>query len=699
TLDISREIGNREGEANALGNLGIAYGALGQYQKAISFLQQTLDISREIGNRVGEANALGNLGLAYGALGQYQKAISFHQQQLDISREIGNREGEANALGNLGLAYYFLGQYQKAIDHYQQSLTLFQAIGDREGSGLFFSNLGHLLAEQQQPELAIVFLKQSVNLREQIRKDLKGLPQQDKQSYTDSVADSYRRLADLLLQQDRVLEAQTVLDLLKVQELDDYLRGVRGTGKQLDFLQPELQILTLYNEFQKSVIELFQELDALTKLAQSGKLTAKQKQRRLKLIKLSGALKSQFTDFLHQPQIKQLLTQLSRDTTRESINLRNLASYQDNLLKVKGALLSPLILDDRLELVLTMPMPNTPPLRRTVKVQRTELNQTIVEYRQALQNPNVDARSLAQKLYTWLVKPIEADLKQANIKNILYAPDGQLRYIPLAALHDGQQWLTQSYQVTNITTTSFTDFDTNPQANPRILAGALADNKIQRTVTAGQKTQKFSGLPFAGVEVKTLIAARPNTTALLDRDLTLDRTLAEMGLHQIIHFATHAAFVPSAPEDSFIVFGEGKNPTLLDIANWPLSNVDLVILSACETAVGGILGNGAEVLGLGYQFQQSGSKAVIASLWQVNDGGTQQLMKEFYAALQPGTTKAEALRKSQIALITGSQATDGAKKRSSVDLSLGNNSPSSNIESNLSHPYYWAPFILIGNGL
>ncbi|MGR3278714.1 CHAT domain-containing protein [Acaryochloris marina NIES-2412] len=695
-LDISRQIGDRQGEAQSLGNLGNAYHYLGQYKKAISFHQQHLDISRQIGDRLGEAASLGNLGNAYHSLGQYKKAISFHQQHLDISRQIGDRLGEAISLGNLGNAYDSLGQYEKAIDHYQQSLTLSQAMGARHTSGIVFSNLGRLLAEQQQPELAIIFYKQSVNLREQIRKDLKGLPQQEQQSYTDSVANSYRRLADLLLQQDRVLEAQTVLDLLKVQELDDYLRGVRGTGKQLDFLQPELQILARYNESQKSAIALIQELDALTKLAQSGPLTDAQTQRRNQLINLRQDLQGQFTEFLRQPQIKALLTQLSRDTTRESIDLASLSSLQNNLANVQGALLSPLILEDRLELVLTTP--NAPPLRRVVQVKRTDLNRAIVAYRQALQDPSTDARPLAQQLYTWLIEPIAADLKQANIKNILYAPDGQLRYIPLAALHDGQQWLTQSYQVTNITTTSSTDFDTKPQANPRILAGAFADDQMTRTVTAGQKTQEFKGLPFAGVEVNTLVAARPNTTALMDQNLTLEQTLQQMDLHQIIHLATHAAFVPSAPEDSFIVFGEGKNPTLLDIANWPLKHVDLVILSACETAVGGF-GNGAEVLGLGYQFQRSGSKAVIASLWQVSDGGTQALITEFYGALQPGTTKAEALRQAQVALITKGQKVEGEDERTSVDFNPGNSPSKAGIARYLSHPYYWAPFILIGNGL
>ncbi|WP_041237769.1 CHAT domain-containing protein [Gloeothece citriformis] len=99
-----------------------------------------------------------------------------------------------------------------------------------------------------------------------------------------------------------------------------------------------------------------------------------------------------------------------------------------------GFLIYPLILDDRLEIILTTP--NSPPVRRTVKVSKKELNDTILNFRQALQNPTLDAKEPAQKLYEWLIKPLENVLKTADAKTIIYAPDGQLRYIPLAALYE-----------------------------------------------------------------------------------------------------------------------------------------------------------------------------------------------------------------------------------------------------------------------
>ena len=131
----ARLAGDRRGEGAALGNLGLAYAALGDARKAIEFYEQRLVIAREIGDRRGEGNALGNLGLAYAALGDARKAIEFHEQALVIDREIGDRRGEGQDIGNLGNAYAALGEARKAIEFYEQALVIDREIGDRRGEG------------------------------------------------------------------------------------------------------------------------------------------------------------------------------------------------------------------------------------------------------------------------------------------------------------------------------------------------------------------------------------------------------------------------------------------------------------------------------------------------------------------------------------------------------------------------------------
>jgi CHAT domain-containing protein len=197
--------------------------------------------------------------------------------------------------------------------------------------------------------------------------------------------------------------------------------------------------------------------------------------------------------------------------------------------------------------------------------------------------------------------------------------------------------------------------------------------------------------------VENLAAAIPGTRKLLDLAFNRKALVAGFNDYNIVHLATHAAFLQGSPDDSFILLGDGDRVTLRDIATWSLPSVDLVVLSACQTGMGGRLGNGEEILGFGYQMQETGARAAIASLWSVDDGGTQVLMNAFYAALQKGNiTKAEALRTAQIALITGDY-TGLQQGVAAVDRTRSSLPPS--VSRRLSHPYYWAPFVLIGNGL
>jgi tetratricopeptide (TPR) repeat protein len=167
-LAVSREIGDRRGEGQDLGNLGIAYAKLGETRKAIEFYEQALAASREIGDRRGEGAVLGNLGLAYAALGDARKAIEFYEQQLGIAREIGDRRGEGAALGNLGNAHKNLGDARKAIESHTQALAVSREIGDRRGEGQDLGNLGLAYAAVGDARKAIDFHTQALAVSREI---------------------------------------------------------------------------------------------------------------------------------------------------------------------------------------------------------------------------------------------------------------------------------------------------------------------------------------------------------------------------------------------------------------------------------------------------------------------------------------------------------------------------------------------------
>jgi CHAT domain-containing protein/Tfp pilus assembly protein PilF len=678
-LAIAREIKDRSGEGGSLGNLGNAYSSLSKYDKAIEFFLEWLTIAREIKDRLGEGDALGNLGLAYYSLGKYDKAIEFHLQSLAIDRELKNRRGEGKALNNLAVTYTKLNRDREAMISYQQALTIAREIGNRGSEGLTLANLGDVLSRAKRPELAILFYKQSINVREAIRKDISKLDKDIQKSYLATVEKTYRNLADLLLKQDRILEAQQVLDLLKVEELNEYLRTPTRSS------QTE-QGTELRNQ-EKTFIALAIELDELQKRKLANNITAAEQERLNKLVKSEQEQQNQFIAFLDSDPVQTLVEELRLKERQQNVDITN--NFQnlrtDILSKYPNAvLLYPLILEDRLELILITA--KTTPIRRTINIKREKLNQEITDFLAGLRDSgSEDVKKPAQQMYTWLIKPFETELAELKIDTIIYAPDGQLRYIPLAALHDGKQWLIEKYRVNNITAASLTKFNKPPLATPKIFAGAFGNvNK-----------QGFSGLPATLTEVKKIADRFPNTTTLIETAFTKELTTTNSNSYTILHLATHGQLSTGDPKDSFIIFGDGEKATIKDIRTWALTNVDLVVLSACQSGLGAKLGSGVEILGLGYQMQAAGARVAIASLWKVDDAGTQALMEAFYGELQKGDVSiVEALRRAQIAMINSDKKGTDSSDRAGVRI-VGT-VPNS---STLSHPYYWSAFFAIGNGL
>ncbi|MEA5498378.1 CHAT domain-containing protein [Limnoraphis robusta] len=679
-LTLREEIGDIAGTAQALNNMGLVYEVQKQYNKALEYYQQALKIRREIGDRPGEGNSLNNIGFIYNINQQYTQALEVYQQALRIRQTLGDRFGEATTLNNLGLAYNNLGNQTEALVAYQQALGIFQEIGSPEGERSTLSSMGEIFDKQNKVELAIIFYKKSVNVTEAIRQNLSGLSTEQQQSYTGTVADTYRRLADLLLQQNRVLEAQQVLDLLKVQELDEYLNNVRGnnqTSEGIELLPQEQQAYQEYTQIQNQIVQLGTELNEL-RIISPEERSPEQNRRIVELENIQQQVRQDFNNFIENPEVQAKLQQLSQTTGGQNLDLPNLNRLQRQLRQIEptAVLLYPLILENRVELILVTPF--NPPIHRSVTIERKVLNQVIVDFRLDIVRPSVPLNQVkisAQRLYKILIKPLEGDLTQANAKTIIYAPDSVLRYIPISALHDGNQWLIERFNINNITAASLTDLSSQDSKELRVLAGAFSSGNYQ--VQVGSRQFSFDGLTYAGLEVQNISKRVPQTTTLINQEFNRNAVIPFLNDHTIVHLATHAAFVPGQPEDSFILLGDGDRLTLREIETLNLPNVTLVILSACQTAVGGQLGNGEEILGLGYQMQQAGVLATIASLWIVDDQGTQVFMEAFYNALLSGKyTKAEALRQAQVNL--------------SQNLTQDNR---------FSHPYYWAPFILIGNGL
>ncbi|WP_138499405.1 CHAT domain-containing protein [Nostoc sp. PA-18-2419] len=637
-------------------------------------------------NQLSEIERLNQEAIKQSQQGQSQQALQRLEKALAISREYGERSWEAITFNNIGRVYQTQRKYSEALQSYQQAVFINKELGDLVRLGKTYSNMGYLFDIQNQPELAILFYKRCVINREKARLNPSALTARQPDAYSITVNQTYRFLSERLLKQERIPEAQRTMDLLKVEELEEYLQNVPGnqrTIKGIDIVAQEKPITQKLDQTLDNAVVLGKELTKLRKISPEER-SPQQKQRIEQLVLNQQQLLDEFNKFLDSPPVRAQIEQISRTARQQNLDLESLNQVRNNLARLpqKSALLYPLILKDSLELVLVTP--ESPPIHRTVAVTSENLYQTIEDFRQALINPSQNIKPPAHQLYNWLIQPIEKDLKFSGTQTLIYAPDDQLRYIPLSALYDGKNWLVERFSVNHITSASLTNLNSPKQSALRVLAGAFTKGNYR--IQVGNRQVAFAGLPFATQEVDSLAAAIPETKKLLNDAFSPRVAVPQMDDYTIVHLATHAAFVVGKPEDSFILFGNGDRVNFRNVSTWSLPNVDLVVLSACETGLGGKLGNGEEILGFGYQMQQTGAKAAIASLWSVDDGGTQALMSAFYNILSSEKlTKTQALRQAQISLITGSQAKN-------------NNAPATPV-NNFSHPYYWAPFILIGNGL
>ena len=699
-LAVLQEIGSAKYEASTLNRLGVNAEEQLRYDEALDFYEQSLAINQNSGNTVRESTVLMNIGLLQAKQNQLAEAKKNLEKSLKIQREIGIRANEGKTLAGLALVAQKNEDSEASMALLQEALVLHRALGDAGGEAAVLAQLGNLLAQSDQLEVGIIFYKQSVNVVEDIRGSLRGLPSDLQESFTGKVSTIYRELADLLLQSDRILEAQAVLDLLRVQELEEYLKDMRsatGDSNNVEYWQVEERILELYS----TVVSDREKLLRLQEKARSEGLSPSEEEQ-LELLKhAQQALASSFFEFSRNPEVASLISQLQSETNGETIGLQGLAARSSQLEALPNAvMIYPLIFEDRLEIVLAAP--NVPPIRRPVDIKPAELNKDILEYRQVLSQPSKAAKPIAKKLYDNLVLPIEADLERLGAETILYSPDGALRYIPLSALYDGDQWLAERFSVTYVTDTALNNFNIVPEPNPSILAAACAQCSFADELNS--RSYEFSDLPFTYTEVNNIAKQTSNAKVLIDGEFTKQNLSSSIGSYDIVHLATHGAFVSSSPYDSFLVFsgeGEEKIATLPEVSSWISNNTNLVVLSACETALGSeTLGSGIEVLGLGYQIQNAGAHAAIASLWKVNDGGTQVLMNAFYQAMGEGYSKIEALRRAQVALIKNDLSiAAGGNARGSWDLVDDNTGEPFALVGEPDHPFYWAPFILIGNGL
>jgi CHAT domain-containing protein/Tfp pilus assembly protein PilF len=742
-LPMLREKGKRRDEANALLVRGTIYHALGKYSQAVRQFTQALQALQELGDRWGEAGALNHIGKTYVLLGEKKKALDYFETALDLARSVKDSSiegyilnnigfvrsdlgkpgealvplsaalplmkqtkdlhGEAQTLNYTGRAYTELGDKQRAIDNFNRALTLNRQIKERGDEGNTLGNLMNAWNTFQSPQLAIFYGKQAINTFQEIRTNIQKLNKELQTSFLTSKEKIYRELADILISDGRLSEAQQVLRLLKEEEYFEFIRRdkkeISGLTGRAELTGKEAGWERRHREFADKLIISSKERSEL--LAKKSR-TPKEERRLLQLDSDLSIAREDFQRFLDE-----LINESGKsESARErEFQLKESEGLMEDLRELGTGVVAlyTLVGEEKYRVVLV-----TPDIQKGYEypIKSSDLNRKVAAFREALEDPDANPLASAQDLYRIIVGPIAKDLNDLHAETLMWSLDGVLRYVPIAALHDGEKYLIESHR--NVVFT--------PASMARLKD--VSRNKWRGLGFGVSKTHgDFEALPAVPGELRAIIREESlsrNREGVLPGKLMLDDAFTERGMrlslrqrYPLVHVASHFQFSPVDESDSFLLLGDGAHFSIEQIKNSVnlFSGVELLTLSACHTAMGGEGSDGKEVEGFGMLAQRKGAKAVIASLWSVADRSTQILMREFYRLResQSGMSKAEALQKAQIELLRGLNLQKVSNNRKGPrGLILEKNSSSRNQSSTASkspysHPFYWAPFILIGN--
>ena len=575
---------------------------------------------------------------------------AFLEETLEQARDLDAAASIAYALGYMGQYYSERGQWAKATDLTERALAIAQEqTPTRDVRDLAFqwqAQLGRLLARQNDTEGAIAAYTNAYNLLQTLRADLNTSNPEVRFTFRQQVKPIYLELADLLLKSD-----------LEPERLQAIAPLNWPVPEEADSGEPPGRL-----ELARRVLESLQlaELD----------------------------------NFFQDPCIVQT----------------EITAQIDNI-DPNAAVLYPVVLPDRIEIVLSIP--GRPLQAVTVPVGQTEVNETLDALYDLFGNESIDNSAinifrtvpvnpqevetnlqqllpLLSQVYDWLIRPLEPALAENETETLVFVLNDRLQRVPLAALFDGQQYLLAKYGLALVPGLQLVDADPLEERSVEVLAAGVSEQvQLEEFI--------FPALSNVPRELEQIQATFPKSKTLLDREFTtiaVEESL-QATAYPIVHFATHGQF-SSNPENNFIVTGAGDR---LDIAQLQtllssesLVAPELLVLSACQTATG----DDRAVLGLAGTAVRSGARSTLATLWPVSDAATAKFMGDFYGQLGQGATKVEALRQSQLSLLQALQAETPTTVSVAASKFAVAAEPS---PLTLPHPFYWSPYVLVGNWL
>lgn len=723
-LQIAREQKDKSGEIAALGSLGEAYRLQGNDDLAIKYLETAKNSQNQIYN-FAVLNSLGNAhtsraqlwnlraksaqqqGVAKAsnfqqqAINDYQQAREYFQLSIKGANIQDNLAAELRSRLNLiQLAYRTrennlfdatqidanIQQAVELIDKLPDSilkvyaaidLAILPAIGAESTSPLTQCFAERKLPETQVKELFSKAIKVAQTL-EDARSESYALGAlghfyECRQEYQPAweltnkailLADQKLQAQDSLYlwewQAGRILKEQN-----KVNEALPFYERAYHTLEQL-----RSDILTSNRDFQFDFRDVIEPVYRQLAQMQLELATSKNKENIKQKQKLTSALVT-----INSLRLAEIQNYFGNDCILANLSNNNV----DELIGKDAAVISSIILEDKTGILLSLP--NQEEHLQWIDKNQEDFRQEIANFRNGLIKSKVTINyntTAAANLYDLIILPLEQYLDSQKIKTLVFIQDSFLRDVPMAALYDNKEnkYLIQKYAIATTSSLQLTAAKKgNLQGNRALVLAVSQESKIDEQIFP-----KLFSVPLEVTAVKQIF---PNSKQLENDNFAIKNLKREIqnATYPIIHIATHAQF-GTIPEDTFLVAGNNDKLTINQLevilrqAGNTSNSVELLALTACQTATG----DDRATLGLAGVALQAGTKSAIASLWSVGDESTADLITEFYAKLRnSGMSKAQALQAAQLKLINAKQLPE--------------------INDKYDNPYYWAPFILVGNWL
>ena len=722
-LSIYRSSNHRRGEASVLLVISSVHSDhLGSPAKALELAEMALKIATGIGDIVGQASALSKLGDIVSRIPQRKaEEVEFKKRALELYRSTNDHASTAYLLEKLGIAYRTTDS-DKAVEYLNEALMMYAVLGlatELDGPLYWLQRIWHAKGNLK---LAVAFGKQGIWALQAQRKNISGLDVESQRGYLRSIERNYRSLAGLLLDQKRLIEAHQTLTLFKDQQALDVSEDLDAKKiVRVNFTPREAKLWKSYVGIANDITTARQQVEELrTRIGQRGPTAEERESLKAREEVVASKWKNYF-DFINEvpAEFSQSATDDDRVGEIDEINTIWTTLAEGSKHTKQGTVaVYQLVSGDVIDFLVA-----TPGDLKHVRIRADGIEQRARTLWALLQSDTYDPRPVARELYDLVFKAIEKELP-VGTGTILWSLDGSLRYVPMSALFDGKQYLVERFN--NVTFTRADGDRLSRDLSSQWTASAYGSSK-GHSVVIGGTTVEFSRLPGVNAELGSIFGQRNIVRGdiLIDSAFSREKMLATLKTKRpVVHIASHFNFRPGNEAASFLLLGDGTAFTLADMKKHKdlFDGVELLTLSACNTAAQHADANGREVDAFFELAQRLGAQSVLATLWPVADNSTPWLMREFYdLKINKGQNKAHALRNAQLALLNGSANAKRSPVRtdaSTVKIIVGDEGQildtvirsetfviakkdakpfRADPKRPFAHPYYWAPFVLIGN--